>query len=418
MKILYICQYFPPEMGAPAARVSELGKIWASGGHEVTVVTGFPNYPTGVVPKEYRAKKRRFFAREDFHGVRVQRAWLAAYPNSKPWQRILNYCSFTLSAALRALFLPRPEVIIGTSPQLAQALAALFVGKVRRIPFIFEVRDLWPESLTWGGDTRLNSVMYSAMARISKLLYSHADHIVIVSPSFSERLTNDWSVPSEKISLVMNGVDADNFSPAVDARPAVTQFGLHNRFVVTYTGIIGNAHGLTTIVRAAELLKDHYPDVLFLIVGEGADKSVVQAEIERSGLSNVLLLGEQPRQLMPALICASDACIVLLRRSDVFKTVIPTKMLEFMACARPIVLGVEGQAKQILEEANAGISIEPENSQQLADAIVKLRSTPELRANLGQNGRDYVIKRMSRKRTAEEYISVMRTLISSRPSSR
>src|SRR5271163_134765 len=177
MKILYVSQYFPPEMGAPAARAAELSRHWARSGHEVTVLTGFPNHPTGAVPPEYRRKFRHLIAHEQTGGVSVVRTWLLPFPNRKAHERILNYSSFCASAASTGLFLSRPDVVIATSPQLLVGLSGWWLARCKRVPFVFEVRDLWPESLAAVGVGEENSILHRALARIANFLYRHADHI-------------------------------------------------------------------------------------------------------------------------------------------------------------------------------------------------------------------------------------------------
>ena len=182
-KILYVSQYYPPEMGAPAARVSELAQIWAAKGLSVTVLTGFPNHPTGIVPGEYRQHLRELRMREVIHGVTVERTWLVPLPNRKSWERILNYSSFCVSAILRGLFLPAPDVLIATSPQLLVGLSGLVISRFRGVPFIFEVRDLWPESLAAVGVSRHSSVLSRTLRVLASVLYRHSDRIVVVSPA-------------------------------------------------------------------------------------------------------------------------------------------------------------------------------------------------------------------------------------------
>jgi glycosyltransferase involved in cell wall biosynthesis len=407
MKILYVSQYFPPEMGAPAARVSELSRLWQKAGHEVTVLTGFPHYPSGVVPQEYRAKLRRLIMRDDLDGVRVERTWLAALPNRKTWERILNYTSFTVSAALRGTFLDAPDIVIATSPQLLECLAGLWIATLKGVPLIFEVRDLWPESLTLNANSRLNRMARWVLTKLSDLLCKVSRHIVVVTPAFKKHLVEHYNVPPEKISIIMNGVDPDVFTPSDETDSIVEEFGLGDRFVVSFIGVLGNAHGLSTVVRAAALLQETHPEVLLLLVGEGADKSNVQALLATMGLKNLRMVGQQPRNKIPALIQASSACMVLLKKSEVFKTVIPSKLLEFMACGRPVILGVEGQARELVEKADCGVWIPPEDSASLAEAIDQLYRDCELRKRLGRNGRNYVVTYCSREQTARDYIAVL-----------
>jgi glycosyltransferase involved in cell wall biosynthesis len=396
-------------MGAPAARASELARHWADLGHEVTVLTGFPNHPTGVVPAEWRGRLRRFIHREPIDGVNVVRTWLWPLPNRKAHERMRNYASFCVSAALTGLGIERPDVIIATSPQLLVGLSGWWLAAWKRTPFVFEVRDLWPESLVAVGAGDENSLLHRALAAIAGFLYKRATHIVVVTPAFKDHLVRVWKVAAEKISLVANGVETEMFAPLTPESDARTRADLkaEGKFLVCYSGTMGIAHGLDTLLDAASQLRGPAPSVQFVLVGEGADKQRVVDLARQRDLTNVTFLEQRPREQIPALISASDACLVLLKKTDVFKTVIPTKMLEFMSCARPVILGVDGQAREIMEEARAGIVIEPENATELAEAIRSLAADTERGRLLGSNGRAYIQAKFSRRRTAEDYIEVL-----------
>ena len=412
MKILYISQYFPPEMGAPAARASELARHWDEAGHEVSILTGFPNHPTGVVPDEWRSRLRRLTFNETLNGINVYRTWLWPLPNRKAHERIRNYSSFCISAALRGMALPRPDVVIASSPQLLVGLSGWWVSFAREVPFVFEVRDLWPESLSAVGVSGENSLLHQSLGKVARFLYQKANLIVVVTPAFKEHLVRRWRVAEEKIAIVENGVETDLFSPAPDFtnRTLRCQLNAEPRFLICYIGTMGNAHGLETLLDAAAKLQNQSPEVLFLLIGEGAEKEKVRALAQLRNLTNVRFLDQQPRESIPAFISASDACLVLLKKNDVFKTVIPTKMLEFMACARPVILGVDGQARQIVEQSGAGIVIEPENSDALVAAISHLKANPEMRKSLGEKGREYIIRNFSRAHTAQKYLEVLNTV--------
>ncbi|HWW13803.1 MAG TPA: glycosyltransferase family 4 protein [Candidatus Dormibacteraeota bacterium] len=410
MKILYVSQYFPPEMGAPAARAAELSRHWAAAGHEVTVLTGFPNHPTGIVPPEYRDKFRYLIAREQTNGVNIVRTWLLPFPNRKAYKRMLNYGSFCASAASTGLFLERPDVVIATSPQLLVGLSGWWLARCKRAPFVFEVRDLWPESLAAVGMGNQNSLLHRALAKLAGFLYRHSDRVVVVTPAFEDYLVEHWRVPRQKISVVENGVETHLFAP----KPATAlrrELGAEGKFVVSYIGTMGMAHGLETIIAAATKLRDTNPDIVFLMLGEGADKDRIVALTRERGLNNLRFVDQQPREKIPAYINSSDACLVLLKKTDLFKTVIPTKMLEFMSCARPVILGVDGQARMILEEARGGLVIEPENSDALVHAIRLLAANPDQARELGHNGREYIVRKFSRGHTAEKYIRVLEQLL-------
>jgi len=411
VKILYISQYFPPEMGAPAARAAELSRHWARDGHDVTVLTGFPNHPTGIVPAEYRAKFRHLVSREMIDGVSVIRTWLFPFPNCKAYERMLNYSSFCASSASTGMFLSRHDVVIATSPQLLVGLSGWWLARCKRVPLVFEVRDLWPESLAAVGIGTGNSLLHRSLARVAGFLYRNSQHVVVVSPSFKDHLISHWNVPPDKISIVENGVEANLFSPQNSDSELRCKLGIADKFVVCYIGTLGMAHGLETVLEAASRLQHTAPEVVFLLIGEGAEKSRMMSVARERQLDNVRFIDQQPREQIPAYICASDACLVTLKKSEVFKTVIPTKMLEFMSCARPVILGVDGQARKILEDARAGIFVEPENSEQIANAVIQLSSSAELRELLGRNGRRHIIQHFSRAETARAYISILEDLL-------
>jgi glycosyltransferase involved in cell wall biosynthesis len=414
VKILYVSQYFPPEMGAPAARAAELARHWAEAGHEVAVLTGFPNHPTGVVPLEWRSRLRRLTWEETVAGVHVYRTWLWPLPNRKAHERMRNYASFCLSAAVRGLGLPRPDVIIATSPQLLVGSSGWWLGFARQVPFVFEVRDLWPESLAAVGVAGENSLLHQVLSTVADFLYRRSNHIVVVSPAFQRYLIERRNVAANKISVIENGVETDLFAPqsAETVRAVRRQLSADGKFLVSYIGTMGNAHGLETLLDAATELQYRDLQVQFLLVGEGAEKEQLQVLARGRGLANITFLDQQPREEIPQLISASDACLVLLRKSEIFKTVIPTKMLEFMSCARPVILGVEGQARELLDEAGAGIAMEPENSDALVDAILQLRENRALAETLGQKGREFILGRFSRTTTAKSYLEILERVVS------
>lgn len=397
-------------MGAPAARAFELARHWVHAGHEVTVLTGFPNHPTGVIHPEYRGKFRRLLAREDVNGIKVVRTWLLPFPNRKAYERMLNYSSFCASAASTGLFLSRPDVLIATSPQLLVGLSGCWLARLKRVPFVFEVRDLWPESLAAVGMGDADSFLHRTLARVAGFLYRHSQRIVVVTPAFQEYLVRNWKIAPEKISIVENGVETDLFSP-VSAGSLRSQLGLDGKFVVSYIGTMGMAHGLETVIEAAARLQESDPEIIFLLVGEGAEKERILRMASNRALTNMKFVGQQPRAKIPEYICASDACLVLLKKTELFKTVIPTKLLEFMACARPVLLGVDGQARQIVDKAAAGIFIEPENVSALVEGTRRLCANPALREAMGQSGRHYIVENYSRQRSAAAYIGVLQNAL-------
>ena len=398
-------------MGAPAARAAELSAHWSRMGHHVTVLTGFPNHPTGVVPEEWRPRLRSLRYSEEVNGARVERTWLWPLPNRKAHERIRNYASFCISASLAGLDLPKPDVVIATSPQLLCALAGWWIAAWKRVPFVFEVRDLWPESLAAVGAGGEGTVLHRTLGAIAGFLYKRATRIVAVTPAFKDHLVRYWQVPPEKIAIVENGVETDLFRPDPAAAETKKRLGLEDRFLICYIGTMGMAHGLETLIAAAERLQNELPPAVFLLIGEGAEKERIVELARERRLINIRFLDQQPREQIPAYVSAADLCLVMLKRTDLFKTVIPTKLLEYMACARPVVLAVDGQSRQIVEEAKAGVFVEPEDATALVQTICELARNPERREQLGQHGRRYIVENLSRASTAQAYVSLLQDLI-------
>jgi glycosyltransferase involved in cell wall biosynthesis len=276
-------------------------------------------------------------------------------------------------------------------------------------PFVLEVRDLWPESLPASGISRPGAWLYLALAGVARFLYRHADLVVPVTRGFCPSI--EKAAPGARLAVVENGVDPDLFHP-LDSREAKRGLGLDERFVVSYIGTIGFAHGLEVVLRVATGLKTAVPDLLFLIVGEGAERKRLETKARQHGLDNVRFVGQRPRLEMPLYIAASDACLVLLRNSELFRTVLPSKMLEFMACARPVIAGVAGYAAALVEESEGGVCVTPEDDQALAEAVRRLYEDPVLGTKLGENGRHFVLDRFTRAAKAKAYLRALERLIS------
>ena len=413
MKILFIGQYFPPEMGALASRISELSEAWSEEGCQVTVLTGFPNYPSGVVPIEYKDKIRKVVYKEKKNGYVVVRTWLTTLSNDRPAARVLGYLSFFISSIFTGLFLPRPDVIIASSPPLTVGLSGWLISKIRRIPYVFEIRDLWPESITASGVSSKNSLLIRGLRWMAEFLYRNTGHIVVVSPAFKTLLANDHQVSEGNITNIPNGVRLERFEQVTSTRHIRQDLGLEGKLIVSYIGNYGWAQGLGTVVESAKLLKGVAPEIVFLFVGGGADEEKLKAAVLESNLQNVVFIPQQPQKAIPEYIQASDICLVPLRDEPVFQTAIPSKMFEYMAGSRPVILGVKGQALKILDEAKAGIAVAPENPSELAEAIRSLSGDKMLRDQLGQNGREFVSKNYNRQELAMRYLDLLREFVSS-----
>ena len=290
------------------------------------------------------------------------------------------------------------------------ALSAWWLAWWKRAPFVFEVRDLWPESLAAVGAGGEGSALHRVLGAIAGFLYRRAARIVVVTPAFKDHLIRHWQVPEQKISIVENGAETDLFHSDPSARELRKTMEVDDRFLVCYIGTMGMAHGLETLIAAAEELQTALPKAMFLLIGGGAEKERTVELASARGLTNVRFLGQQSRDRIPGYISASDVCLVMLKKTELFKTVIPTKLLEYMSCERPVIVAVDGQARKLVEEAGAGVFVEPENTRALVEAIIALSADPQRRELLGVNGRKYIVAHLSRERTAQDYTAVLQDL--------
>lgn len=408
MKILYISNYFPPEIGAASTRVYEITKHWVRLGHDVTVLTGFPNYPTGKIPYEYKRKMMKFVISEEIEGIKVVRTLIYPTNYKTSFQRILSYTSFLISSSIIGSFLEKPDIIVATSPPLLVGLTGYLVGWLKKTPFIFEVRDLWPESLAGTGIGIEGSYFYKILDIIANFLYRKSRKIVVVTDGFKEELVSKKRISSDKIKVVKNGVDPDIFKPLPNPEQVKDELGFKGKFIVSYVGTIGLSHGVEEILKVAKLLSMKLSDLVLMIVGEGPQKEKALKMKESEGLKNVFFFDGQPRERIPLFINASDVCLVPLVKTEVFKTRIPAKIFEIMACERPIILAVDGEARRITVEcARAGLYVEPGNVYALANAILLLYENPNLRITLGKNGRRFVVRNFSRETQAKDYLEIL-----------
>lgn len=409
MKILYVSQYFPPEMGAPAARVSELSRAWTELGHEVRVLTGFPNHPTGVVPPEYRGKLRQ---RERLGDVDVLRTWIYATANRGIARRSLAFLSFAASSVSLGALDPgvrEADVVVATSPQFLCAVSGWVLSRMLGVPYVLEVRDLWPASIVELGVVSPRHPAILALERIERFLYREAALLVSVTESYCEVWRRQGIDPA-KMRVVKNGVDLRLFSPRPVDEQQRAALGLRGKFVVSYIGTHGMAQRLETLLDAAQRLQDD-PEIHVLLVGEGAERDRLVARAHAQGLRNVTMLGQQPREAIPGLVAASDLVAVILRRAELFEKVIPSKMFEIMGMARPMVLGVRGEAEQLLRDAGAGWAVPPEDPDALADAIRRAKADPDERRRRGEAGRAFVCEHYDRDRLARRYADDLQAVV-------
>lgn len=387
MRIIIVTHYFPPEIGAPQARLSALAAAWAADGDDVTVLTGMPNYPTGVVPPEYRRAIRR---REQRAGYRVVRTWLYATPNEGFARKIISHLSFMVSAVLLGWRASGPaDVVVVSSPTFFSIGAGWLLARLKRARLVVDVRDLWPAIFTELG-VLTNRRIIGLLERLELAAYAAADTVIVVSDGFRANLIGR-GVPAGKVYTVRNGACPGAFDPAVPPDPALrARLGAGDGdCLVLYAGTHGISQGLTSVAEAAAQLAGE--PIRFAFVGEGADKRRLRDRVAELGLRNVTMLPGMPHEQVPALLAAADICLVPLRDLPLFSTFIPSKMFEYLAAGKPVVGALTGEAAQILREAGAWV-VPPAGSTELADAIRSLAADPQRRQAMGRQGRCYVEK--------------------------
>lgn len=409
MKILFFCHYFPPEVNAPASRTYEHAIRWVRAGHDVTVVTCAPNCPDGVVFAGYRNKLRS--QTEMIDGIRVVRVWTWIAPNKGMVFRILNYISYMLSAVWSALWLPRPDVVVSTSPQFFCGWAGVWYHWLKRVPFVLEIRDIWPESIAAVGAMK-KGLVTRFLEWLERRMYLAADRIVTVGHGYKEQIAAKVPV-GDRISVVMNGVDAELFAPRPRDAEFLKQWGLEKKFVCSYVGTIGMAHGLEVVVRAARILQEQgRTDIAFLIVGDGARRSELERLAAQEGVQqHVIFTGRMSRDQMPTVLASSDACLVHLRKTELFETVVPSKIFETMAMGRPIIMGVRGESREIVKAAGAAIEMEPESETDLVHGLLKLADDAAFRESLSHSARAYVLEHYDRSQQAAKMLKVFEGLV-------
>ncbi|MFT5208169.1 MAG: colanic acid biosynthesis glycosyl transferase WcaI [Candidatus Omnitrophota bacterium] len=380
MKILFLTDNFPPELNAPAGRTYEHACYWTQWGHDVTIITCAPNFPEGEVFDGYENKWRQV---EYFGNIRVVRVKTYMRPNEGFFRRTLDYLSFMVMGFVMGLFEKRPDVIVGTSPQFFTAIAAWLLAVFKRRPFILEVRDLWPESIVATGSMR-RGIAFHLLQSIELFLYARAKKVIVVTKSFFDNLTRR-GIDSQKIGIVYGGVNQDLYYPITKEKSVVEGLGLANKFVIGYLGTFGLAHGLNSVIEAANKLRED-DSVVFLLVGGGAEKKTLSEKVERLGLTNVKLLPFQRKRELPKIWSVCDIALVHLRDTELFKAVIPSKIFEAMAMGLPILAALpEGEASALIRDHGCGVTIPSEAPQKLAEAILQMKNSPDQMRILGEH---------------------------------
>ena len=367
MHIHFLTDNFPPEGNAPASRTYEHAVYWVRSGHKVTVITGAPNFPEGKLFKGY---KNRWYSVENMDGIRVVRVKTYITANEGFAKRTLDYMSFMVSSFIAGMFQKRPDVIVATSPQFFTACSAWMLSVFRWRAFVFELRDLWPSSIKAVGAMK-DSRLIRALERLEMFLYQKAAAIVSVTNSFKNELV-ERGIDGSKIAVVINGVELSRYRPCEKDAALLREFDLEHKFVVGYIGTHGMAHALHRILEAADLLRDR-EEIVFLLVGGGAERETLLKRAEEMGLKNVRFAPRQPKEKMPAIWSLCDVSLIQLKNDPLFKSVIPSKIFESMGMGLPIILSLPvGESSRIIEVTGAGVVIPPEQPEKLALTVVEL----------------------------------------------
>ena len=410
-RVVLIHQAFVAPHEAGGTRHYELAKRAVEQGIDVTVVASNLGYLTGEQISVQAAGGEKSAAGQDLGGVRILRAF--AYPSlhrSFVW-RVISFVSFMISSLRLAWYAGRVDLVIGTSPPIFQAVSAWLLAVFRRRPFLLEIRDLWPDFAIDMGVLR-NRGLIRLSRGLERFLYRRASHILVNSPAYRDYLLNR-GVPGDRVTLIANGVDAAMFRPEATGEELRDRYGLKDKFVATYAGALGLANDIDTIVRAAARLRDR-PEVHFLLVGDGKERRHLESLARQLGLTNITFAGVCPKSAMPEILAASDACIATLKDIRMFRTTYPNKVFDYMGAGRPVVLGIDGVIREVVEAAAGGVCVPPGDDAALAKAITALSSDREGAAQMGRRARDYVVKHFDRRAQADDFVRLLRRLAANR----
>jgi glycosyltransferase involved in cell wall biosynthesis len=400
LKILLVTEYFPPEIGAGSNRAFEQSKRWVEKGAKVTVITGFPDYPDGVIPEEYKNYK---FLQEEYQGINVIRTYTVAAPNRGFLKRVISFSSFMFSSIIQGTKASRKQdILIATSPPFSVGIAGYIISRLKRIPFVFEVRDLWPESIIQLGQLK-NKFIIKVLESVERFLYKKSIHIVPVAESTTAVLKKK-GISKNKISVIKNGVNLNESIPGQKDTELKVKLGLNRKT------IIGLSHALDKVLETAKLLSNK-KEVGFLIIGDGAERENLLKISQQYELHNVCFIKKVEKEKIASYYSISDILLVPLKDLPIFKKVIPSKLFEIMAFEKPILISVDGEARSVIESANSGIFVIPEDSTDLREKILFLTDNSELAAELGKNGRKFVEKYFNRQKLADDYLDLLLSFI-------
>ena len=409
LHILFLSDNFFPEVNAPASRTHDHAKEWIKAGHHVTVITCVPNFPKGQVFDGY---KNKIWQEEIIDGIRVVRVWSYIAANEGFSKRILDYLSYMITSFLASFFIRKVDIVVGTSPQFFTAVSAWLVAFYKRKPFVFELRDLWPESIRAVGAMD-ESKLLVLLEKLELFLYRRAHRIVVVTNSFKDNLIKR-GIDGKKISVVTNGVDVAKFKPQEKDAELISRYGFENKFIVGYIGTLGLAHSLETILFAAKIISQRRLEdtIHFLFLGDGANKIKLEKLALELELKNITFLGSVPKEAVVSYWSIIDISIISLKNTELFKSVIPSKMFESMSMGIPILHAVSGESAEIIDKTGGGITVEPESASAVAEEVIRLSQDHETLAVLGRKGQ-IASESFDRTRLAHDMLNVFAECCSS-----
>jgi len=403
MNILIIHQYFLEKESGGGSRFNQLAKYWAQKGHQISVIAGTVDYTTGEKNQEY---KKKFVVKKRINkNITVFRCHVSETYNKNFIGRLWAYFSFTLSSTWAGLFyIGKQDVIVATSPPLFVAIPAYIIKILKKIPLIFEIRDLWPKFAIDTGVLK-NSLIIKLSYWVENFIYKKADLINVLTPAFKKYLISEKNVPGGKIIYIPNAADLDLMKPKPKNNWVKKRYNWENKFVILYVGAHGVANDLWQIIDVAETLRND-KSILFALVGDGMEKSKLKKEVQNRNLKNIQFIDPVPKKEIVDFINASDICTAILK--PIFTTTYPNKIFDYMACSKPIILPIDGACRElVINDAKAGIFVEPKNQNNFKKTILTLEKNPQKCKNLGQNGYKFVIKNFDRKILAKKYLKII-----------
>ncbi|MHC4555698.1 MAG: glycosyltransferase family 4 protein [Planctomycetota bacterium] len=415
MHILVVHQYFLGKKDAGGSRWNQFAKYWAQAGHKITILAGTVHYATGRKLPKY---KGRFIVREqEQENVQVLRCHVSESYNKSFLGRFWAYLSFAFSTVWAGLFcVEKCDVIICTSPPLFVGLTGWILSKFKKVPMVFEVRDLWPESAIDTG-VITNRWLIKISYWLERKSYRSANWINVLTPAFEKALVDKKKVKPQRISVIPNGADLDIFKPGQRDNWVREKYVLGDKFVVTYVGAHGVANHLIQVLETARLLKDD-PSVVFMLVGDGMEKPMLKEKAAQWRLDNVVFVDSVPKDVIVDYVAASDVCTAVLKKVDTFKTVYPNKVFDYMSGARPIIIAIDGAARELIENAGAGLYVEPEDPKQFSQAVLRFKEDPDFCKDCAQSGLKFVSEHFARSALAVKYMGILENEVMCKPKER